>query len=223
MSEDLDHIIKEKENEFIRLQSRMEELRLQFINDTIIFTQQWYEEMAKHYVTKYSNITLSFSKEKLAKMKAKVKNLVLNSEKIVKDALSDKKIWWHQDPILHASFSLYEQLGNVQIGNKYPRILDKPIRRALGELGAILEEYGYNVTTRVFLKSSYREFWFISEEEGTEAPPYFPHLLDWSEEMQETLRKYNVLFKRAIVLLNEIQVNRDEKKKRQIASLWDSG
>jgi hypothetical protein len=36
----------------------------------------------------------------------------------------------------------------VQYGNKCPDIIDKPIRKTLGKLGVILEEYGYDVTTK---------------------------------------------------------------------------
>jgi uncharacterized small protein (DUF1192 family) len=40
--------------------------------------------------------------------------------------------------------------------------------------------------------------------------------------MQVTLQKYNSLFKRAIVLFNEIQLLKAEKKKQQASQLWES-
>jgi hypothetical protein len=187
------------------------------------FAAKWYEETAAFYVTKYSEITLSLNKEKIATMKAKVNELARNADKIVKNALSEPNIWWHQAPRKHDSFSLYEQLGNEQVGNRFPEVVDKPVRHALGELGTILEQFGYNITTKGAFGGSYPEFWFdYSEGPGSAARPYFPHLLEWSEEMKDILQKYDGLFKKAGVLFNEVEKLKEEKKKRQARMLWDS-
>ena len=223
MSEDLNLLIQQKEKELGPLRSRMESLKQQFVSDTTRFAAKWYGETAKEYVTKYPEITLNISKEKIALMKAKVNNLAEISSRIVKDALSSPEIWWHLEPQTHDDFSEYEQLGNDQIGNRFPEKIDLPVRRALGELGTVLAQFGFNVTTNPAMKAAYPEFWFkYSEAPETEAKPYFPHLLVWSEDMQYTLQKYNSLFKQAIVLFNEIQKLKDEKKKRQARDLWDS-
>jgi hypothetical protein len=223
ISEDtIEALIEEKEEELRPIRARMEELSLQFVNDTAKFASKWYEETAKEYVTKYPEITLSMTKEKLANMKSKVTNLARTAGKPVKAALSKHQNWWHLEPGLH-DFSQYEQLGNDQVGNRFPEKIDKPIRRALGELGAILEQYGFNVTIDPAMKATYPEFWFsYPNGEGTQAQPYYPHLLVWSEDMQDTLQKYNGQFKKAIRLFNEIQRLKDELKKRQASKLWDS-
>ena len=222
-SEDLDVSIQKKERELRPLRWRMEELQIQFTNEFTEFAAKWFEETAKEYVTKYPEITLSLSKEKLVLMKAKVNNLAKNSSRIVKAALLSPEVWWHQDPQAHDDFSEYEQLGNDQVGNRFPEKIDKPVRRALGELGGVLEEFGFRVTTSIAMKSSFPEFWF-SPLEGMEkeAKPYYPHVLVWSEEMQYTMHKYNTQFKRAIVLFNEIQKLKEEKKQREASKLWDS-
>ena len=124
--------------------------------------------------------------------------------KIICEALPNPKVWWHKTPRVHESVAVYEQLGNEKVGNKFPEVLDKPVRRALGELGNVLEQFGYGVTTGAF-KTSYPEFWFeCGEDSGTDFHPYFPHLFEWSEEMQDTIMKYDVLHKKAIVLFEEI-------------------
>ena len=222
MSEDLDRLIREKEKELRPIRERMEELRLQFIGDAVKFAAKWYEETAKQYVTKYPEITLTLSKEKLSMMKAKVNDLMKNADKIVKDALSAPSIWWHMEPHKNESFSLYEQLGNEQVGNRFPEAVDKPVRRALGELGAVLEQFGYGVTTGAYA-GAYPEFWFAFPG-GPEsaACPYYPHLMEWSKEMQDTLQTYDGLFKKAIRLFIEIEKLKEEKKKRQARDLWDS-
>ncbi len=223
MSEKLDLLIQEKEAELSPIRSRMEELRLQFVNDTTKFAAKWYGETAKQYVTKNPETTLKLSREKLFQMKAKVNNLVQNAEKITKNPLSDPKVWWHLAPRKHDTSSLYDQLGDDKVGNKFPAIVDKAVRRALGELGTVLEQFGYRVTTAGALEGYYPEYWF-EYPEGPDSParPFFPHLLEWSEDMQYTIQKYSGQFKKAIVLFNEIEKLKEEKKKRQALELWDS-
>jgi len=217
--EDLDGLIQKKESELQPLCSRMEQLRQQFTHETVKFAAEWYKETAKQYVTKKSEITLTISKEKLAQMKAKVNTLAQNAEKAVKTALADPNIWWHQTPRKHEYNSQYEQLGD-----KFPQVIDKPVRRALGELGSILEQFGYGVTTNSAFKGSpYPEYWFESQDDlQSQARFYFPHLLVWSEAMQEAMQRYDVLFKHAIRLFSQIENLKEEKKRRQARQLWDS-
>ncbi len=92
---------------------------------------------------------------------------------------------------MNAPAAAYEQLGNDRVGNKFPEVLDKPARRALGELGNILELFGYGVTTGAN-RGSYPEFWFeCLDDSGSKASLYFPHLLEWAEEMQNTIMTYD--------------------------------
>jgi len=220
MSENIDVLIRSKESELEPLFSRMEEIRLQFIDDVKRFASQWYEEKAREYATKKPEITLSLGKEKLAQMKVQVNMLVRNTGKIVDESLADPEVWWHKTPRVNASPSAYEQLGNERVGNKFPEVLDKAVRLALGELGNVLEQFGYGVTTGA-LKASYPEFWFESKDGAGSIRPFFPHLFEWSDEMQDTTAKYDVAYKKAIVLFNEITMLKEEKKRLEAKALWD--
>lgn len=223
MTESLDNIIlKKKESELITLRSDLEELKLQFINETSIFAAKWFEETARQYVTKYSDYTLTLGAKKIAEIRASVNNLIGESDKIVRTRLSQPNIWWHENPNLHTALREYEQLGNKEVGQKFPEILDLPVRCALGELGFILEKYGYNVTTGSYAQS-YPEFWFYaSENQKIRASPYFPHLLEWSKDMQETIQEYDNLYRQALTLFGEIQEIKDKQKRQQVLGLWDS-
>ena len=223
MAADIDALVAAKEKELTPFCQRMEELRKQFFADTTKFAAKWFQDTAKDYVIKYPERTLSFTREKIAFMKASVSALSENAEKIVTAALSNPDFWWHQDPQLHDDFSQYEVLGNEQVGNRFPQKIDNPIRRALGELGAVLNQFGFDISTRPADKETYPEFWFsYPNGEGTAAQPYYPHLLVWSEEMQETMHKYSNLFRQAIVVFNEIQTLKDEQQRRKASELWDS-
>lgn len=189
MGEEIDKIIQKKEAVLSPLLSIMEELKNKFVKETIIFAADWYDKTAKKYITKYPEITLSLSEEKIATMKIKVSELVKETEKTVKAELGDSKLWWHQQPDFQTSLDQY-----IQVADKYPEIIDRAVRHALGYLGVILEEFSFHVIASGNA-GSYQEFWFdrpVGNEYTTK--PYYPHLLKWSNEMEDTLRYYDSKF-----------------------------
>ena len=222
MSVDFDSSIQQKQVELDAVKARLEELRLQFVKDTIIFVAGWYETTSKQYATTNSQITLNLGKERLTEMKKKVNELVKDSGRIVSEILSEPSIWWDLTP--HDSgeiLSPYEQYGN-----RFPDILDKPVRRALGRLGAVLEEFGYGVKTRLAYPGTPEPAW-AEYPTGPAyskpvASPYYPHFVVWSEAMQNTIKQYNELYKQGIRLFHEIASLQDQKKAKQANDLWDS-
>lgn len=144
MAESIDTTTNEPK-ELESRKSEMEDIRQQFIKASATFIAQWFNVTAKHYVCTDSQNTLRLGRDRLSSMKFKLHNLTENAERIVNEVLSDRSLWWHLAP-KEEDGSAYPYL---QCENKCPRIIDKPIRKALGKLGLILEEYGYNVTTKV--------------------------------------------------------------------------
>jgi predicted DNA binding CopG/RHH family protein len=220
VSEDFDLSIQKKEAELQPLRQRMEQLRAQFVSDTAKFAAKWFTETAQLYVTKKSEVTLNMGKERLADMKQKVLALAGNADVLITNALSGKALWWHQEPRKEDSIYQYQQ-----VSTRFPEILDKPFRRVLGELGVILEQYDYGVKVSVYAKESFMEYWH--ERQGdTEsfAPPrpYYPHLLVWSDEMQQTMTQYDAVYKQAFNVFLEIQKLKEDKKRRRASDLWNS-
>jgi hypothetical protein len=221
MSEKLEDLLATKESELFSLCSIMQKIKLQFINDISDFAAKWYEETARQYIKKYSEVSLNLSIDSFGDLKKRVKRLVAESKAISEKVFAQPYIWWHERPELHSAVSLYDQLGDQQVGNKYPEVIDRPIRIVLGELGIILEEFGFSVRTGVTYGPHNEEYWFEKTEDKTTSP-YFPHMLEWSKQMQETLNEYNQLYKQAMLVLQSIQTVKDEIKKRKIIDLWDS-
>ena len=151
-----------------------------------------------------------------------VKNLVRNADKIVKEALSDRGIWWNLEPRKNESIALYEQLGDERVGSKFPEAVDKPVRRALGELGVILEKFGYNVSVNVAKATLYPEYWFENIQDKAGSRPFYPHLLEWSEPMKSTIQQYESLYKSAVKLFSEIDRLKSEKKKQEVNRRWET-
>ncbi len=216
MSEEIDVLIERKEAELLPFCSRMEELKTEFIKETVRFAADWYKKTAKQYVTKYPEIILSLSEEKVAKMKDRVDELVRNTERIVKGVLDNPPLWWHQNQHLNESIEQYKQ-----IADKSPVILDRAVRQSLGYLGVILEEFGFHVTTSGNT-GKYQEFWFVRLPDTKLIVPCYPHLLSWTEEMQDTVREYDSQFTKAIALYNQIHQLKEEKKREDALKRWDA-
>jgi hypothetical protein len=217
MSEDIDIQIEKKETELSPFLQRMEELKADFIEETVSFASEWYKKTTKQYVTKYPEVILGMKEEKIDNMKAQVNELVRETEKIVRDELEKPALWWHLKPRLHDSI-----VQDLQVDDKYPEILDRAVRHVLGRLGLILETYKFNVTASGN-SGSFQEFWFdhpLGDDSTTN--PYYPHLLEWSEKMQETIGDYNTQYVTVMALFAEIFNLKEEKKRRQAMSRWDS-
>jgi hypothetical protein len=216
LSEEIDVLVQRKEAKLLPLCSRMEELKTEFTKDTSTFAAEWFGKTAKEYVAKYPEVTLTMSEEKIAHMKTKIVELVGDAERIVKDELDNPDLWWHQKPHLHDSIEQY-----TQIAEKYPEILDRAVRRALGRLGVVLEEFRFHVNASGSI-GSYEEFWFERLPDTNKLILFYPHLLNWTEKMQDTIRKYNIQFMQAITLYNEIQKLKEQKKRDEALTRWDS-
>ncbi len=221
MSEKLEDFLATKESELLALLSIMQEKKLQFINVISDFAAKWYEETARQYIKKYSEVSLNLPTQTFSDLRKKVKGLAAESKEISERAFAQPGIWWHEKLELHSAVSQYDSLGNQQVGNKYPEVIDRSVRIVLGELGIILEEFGFNVRTTITHGSRHQEYWFQKSEEKTTSP-YFPHMLEWSKPMQEIIKEYNNLFKQALLILQEIQTTKDEIRNKKIIDLWDS-
>ena len=130
--------------------------------------------------------------------------------------LEQPELWWHLRPRLHDSIDQY-----LQVGDKPPEILDRSVRHVLGRLGLIFEDYKFNVSARG-ISVSYKEFWFEhpSGDESVSVPLY-PHLLAWSQKMQDSIRNYNMEYVEANAIFVEVQKLKQEKKRQQAMSRWE--
>jgi hypothetical protein len=200
----------------------MEQIRLKFLADTTQFAKKWFLDEAKAYCVKYPEIVHCLKKEEFADLKQQVNDLVKDAGRFVEENLSNPNLWWHLEPKCSLwwrlernqsnIFSQYELLGNSQVGYKFPEKIDRSVRYVLGELGIILEQHGFKVTTSSSISGVYCELWFCNIEGEEESQPYYPQLFDWSEDMKSTMQQYNSQFKKAILLLNEIHALKEKTR-----------
>jgi len=87
-----------------------------------------------------------------------------------------------------------------------------------------LEEFGYNVATKV---GSYDEQVSVWNNKNispypTNPMPYYPDSLDWSSDMKDLMKKYNEIYKQAQDAYSNIRRLQQSKVDKQAADLWDS-
>jgi hypothetical protein len=198
----------------------MQAVRQQFIKVTGAFFAIWYNLTVRNYVIRDSQNTLSLGKDRLIQLKAKLKVLIANAEKSSNNFLSANSLWWHLSPKNGDNdvsvYSLY--------GSKVPEIIDQPIRKGLGILGVLLEEFGYNVATKVGSYDDKVSVWNNKNVSPypTNPVPYYPDSLDWSSDMKDLMKKYNELYKQAHEAYSNIKRLQQSKVDKQAAELWDS-
>lgn len=215
MSQEIDTLIAKKEAEFSALCSGMEACRRQFFKETAEYASAWFRKTAKDYIAKYSDVLLSLPEEKVVDLKREVNQLAENSQDVTRLEFDKPGLWWHLEPRVNDFSDKYRQ-----VANRYPDVVDRAVRRVLGRLGLILEDYGFRVTARG-ITGTYYEFWFERPVPAGGAIPSYPHLLAWTENMQEAIREYNVYYVSARSLFNELTQLKQAKKQRQALTLWE--
>jgi len=220
MTESFDIEIANKQTDLEALKSEMETIRQQFIKSTAFLIAQWYNETTTQHVSSNSGNTIKLGREKLSTMKAKIKELVDSADKIASDFLSEPSLWWHLTPkdVERYSLSPYEQRGC-----RYPEVIDKQIRRALGKLGVVFEEFGYGITTKGYPSATDFSVWNESHLHPYADPkPYYPYRFDWSNDMQNLMKKYNEVYKKALDVYSTINSLQLSKQTKQASDLWKS-
>ena len=198
----------------------MEATRQLFIKATVAFSAIWFNSTTRHYIVSDSQNTISLGKNQLAQFKARLKDLTDNAQKNVADFLLPDSLWYHlsQDN-RHNYLSAYSQNGINS-----PEIIAQPIRKGLGKLGVLLEEYGYNVATKAGSYDDKVSIWNNKNVSPypTYPIPYYPNSLDWSTDMKVLMKKYDTLCKLSIEANSNIKRLQNSKIEKQAADLWDS-
>jgi hypothetical protein len=218
--DNIDLAISIEQEKIEKYKMEMQTAHQQFIKATGVFFGIWYNLTARQYVIGSSQNTLSLGIDKLAQLKAKLKDLIDNSEKCANDFLSDNSLWWHLSPndekIGASAYSQY--------GSKVPEIINQPIRKGLGILGVLLEEYSYNVSTKGANYEDEISVWNNKNvgPYSNNPVPFYPDSLDWSAEMKDLMKKYNEIYKQAHESYSNIKRLQQSKLAKQAANLWDS-
>ncbi len=218
--DNIDAAISNQQEKLVKYKIEMQTVRQLFMKATSVFFANWCESAARHYIISESQNTIRLGKDKLIQLKVKLKDIIDNSEKNVNELLSADSLWWQSSLKEGDNFvSAYSQYGS-----KCPEKIDHPIRKGLGKLGVLLEEYGYNVATKAGSYGVEISVW--NNKNVSPYPsnpvPYFPDSLEWSSDMKVLMKRYDELCKQANEAISNIKRFEQSKIDKLAADLWDS-
>ena len=151
-------------------------LREQFIQSTIMYVLNWYEETVSKRIQNQVDTTNRLGKDGLGELRQKVAKLQESAEEIVRNNLEKPLLWWD----LESSDQSY-----TYYGARPPEALDQAIRYAVGRLGPLLKEAGYLDSREVWRKQPER---YVADND---AKPYYPNWIEWSEDMRMLIEQYD--------------------------------
>jgi hypothetical protein len=104
MNEDINILIERKENEFAPLRQRMEELKKQFITQTISCASDWYRKTTKRIRNKVPSSHLKYERRKNRQYESRSLRVCAKLRKNRQGGeLENPALWWHQRLSVHDS------------------------------------------------------------------------------------------------------------------------
>ena len=164
---------------------RMEDLKIQFIQETVDFTKNWYLDKLDEFIVGMPEFTSKLTDDQLLKMKAEAMKLSNLIDEDVENAV-ENLTWWHKDTNLRINDDIYRNLDHF-FNEEYTAIL--------GRIGEVLSKYGYlpRVEMNVFGFSCYKD-------SNNLYAYHFINPVSWSYGMKKRMDNYWEDYKFAIKL-----------------------
>ena len=211
MQRNLDVEISSARTQLVTLTNQGEEIRNNFISETIQFLNNWYWLKIEDIIQEKSQITKKIGIQMLSQMKTDIKQLQGQSVKIVNNLLQDQNLWWHLTP---------DKLPDLYTGRQFMEPFDKKIRLAAGELSSILEKYQY-----LSSPDGEPEIWREFDSSGIHFAPnarrMYPYHIEWTEKMKMLIREYEDIRNKAYPVIESIKNLELEKSRKEAFDLWN--
>lgn len=211
MQRDLDAEITSAKTQLVTLTNREEEIRKNFISETAQFINNWYWVKIEDIIQEKSQITKQIGVQMLSQMKNDIKQLQVQSAKIVNNLLQDQTLWWHLTP---------DKLPDLSTGRQFIEPFDKKIRLAAGELSSILEKYQY-LSSPDGEPEIWREFDSSGIRFAPDARRMYPYHIEWSENMKMLIKEYEDIRNQAYPVIESIINLEMEKSRKEAIDLWN--
>jgi hypothetical protein len=211
MQPNLDVEISSASSQLVTLTKQGEEIRKDFVSETIQFVKNWYWKKIEDIIQEKSPITKQIGIQMLSQMKNDVKQLQGQSVKIVNTLLQDQNIWWHLTP---------DKLPDLCTGRQFIEPFDKKIHLAAGELSSVLEKYQY-LSSPDGEPEIWREFDGSGIHFAPNARRMYPYHIEWSEKMKIIIKQYEDLRNKAYPVIELIKNLELEKSRKEALDLWN--
>ncbi len=92
---DLSKLLESKDLELDGLESEMERLFNEFLDEAINYFEGWFDEKVFYYIESNPELTFSLGTAKLKNLKKELLLLLESTPEIIERAIIDKEKWWH--------------------------------------------------------------------------------------------------------------------------------
>ncbi len=211
LSQTFDSEITSFEKEFAEILGQMEKAKQSFVAGTIEFLTKWFQNQARYHVEEQYEHTHSLGLTRLTELKQKVGQLIKSTPMAVARLVGHDSLWWHRS-----------RRGGWkdQYSSEPPEGLTQAMRLLAGAIAPILEAYGY-LKKDPDSRDTWREWDEKNDCRPSNARPYYPHQLEWSDKMTTAIEGYMKHLGRATFLDSKVSGTQKLKKKMEAGNLWD--
>jgi hypothetical protein len=197
------------EKELEGIKSELESISRQFLLATAELVRHSYRQLVETLVKDKPKLTKRLGVERLSQLKVDLRELENNAQNAVSEFLDVDKLWWHRAE------------GDQQYSDLPQRHsdLDKALMLAVGKLAPVLEKYGY-LPTESTDPGIWREWDKTARRRALDARPYYPHRLEWSQSMKDSIQRYAALHAKGLETAAKLARLKEEKASREAEELW---
>lgn len=175
------------ESQLDEIKNKMEQLRLTFVEEAILFTKNWMTEKVEELIISIPEFTNKLTPDQLLSLRVESAKVSSGIEASLREYLDDKSLWWHLDPNSGSSKDRYKNLDSF---------FDEKYRKLIGSVGKVLSKYGY------LPKYEINVFGFYCFKDASNSYSYeFINPVFWSNQMKRRMDNYWEQYKYALNLI----------------------
>jgi len=204
--------IAESEGHLSRLRSQMEPITREFVEAEKGFLAEWYVQQLEGIRQAHSEVVTSLGKDRIHLLKAEVNELIGHVPERVEQEFSQGKYWTHRK----------ERLDDSPAEEELPYLVEKEqptgafatgMNTLLGELGGILEKYGFPVGDANNDVWGRKSLFQQGQYQGT---------IGWPLSLLNPLKQYHPLCKEYVSAYLGLQEAKHDKELATANELWDA-
>jgi hypothetical protein len=203
--------IAEIESHLSRLRTQMEPIPRQFGEAATAFLADWYVQQLEEMRQAHSEVVTALGKDRIHLLKAEVNGLVAQLPERIEKEFSQGKYWTHLNERLYdpAQEEMRYLIAQEQPSDAFATAMSK----LLGELGGILEKYGFPVGEA--RDDAWGRRSLLQQGQYQQAISWPPNLLN-------LLKQYNPLCKEYVTAYLGLEVAKHDKEVAMADQLWDA-
>jgi hypothetical protein len=203
--------ITEIESHLTGLRNQMEPITRQFEEAARTFLADWYFQQLEDMRQAHSETVTALGKDRIHMLKADVNGLVAQLPQRIEKEFSQAKYWTHRNE--QADDPIQQEKQYVVEGEHPSDAFATGMSKLLGELGGILERYGFPVA------ESHNDIWGRKSllQQGQ-----YQQAISWPPSLLSLLKQYHPLCKEYVSAYLGLHKAKHDKEVEMANGLWDA-